>query len=262
MASEKSDSSRQRMFFVGVACLMLIVVVGSVLFFMVIEGERPSQGRRATATATVKPPTPAPQPTPQILCYDYFVDNKNGWATGDEAGYIRTLANGQLILSGTNHKPLIESMPTGCATRDFSDFSLTLTFSLLQADRNDSVGLYLRGDSNLDHDYRISVFGDGTYSIGKEALDEGNNQVVTTLVEPTATDALHSLGKENTMTVMMKGSRLALFLNGKLVRVMNDTDYVHGQIALFVDHGRTSPEVMAMFGSIVVATAPEKLPEG
>lgn len=266
MASNKNDARRQHLLFVGVVCVMLMVVVGSVLFFVALYGGRgsPSQVRRttATATATAASPTAVLQPTPQVLCYDYFLDNQKGWATGDAAGYVRAVAGGQLTLSVTNHKPLIESMPTGCMTRDFSDFSLTLTLTMLQADRHDSVGLYVRGDSNLDHDYRIDIFGDGSYCVSKEWLDESNNQIRTMLVVPTYTEALQPVGKENTITVMMKGSTMVLLINGKVVKEVTDTDYTHGQAALFIDHGGTSQVVTATFSSIAIATAPDTLQGG
>jgi hypothetical protein len=201
-------------------------------------------------------PTVQSQLTPQALFSDNFVDNSNGWYTSDVAGYTRTLSNGQLTLSGTNHTTLVESLPT---SNTFNDFSITVTFTLLKADNHDSAGLYLRGDSNLDHDYRVDIIGDNTYAISKESLDESHNLKTTALVSPTHTPSLRPVGQQNTLTVMMKGSTLAMMLNSTLVKSVTDTDYTHGQIALFVDQGSTSSAVTAAFSSIVIWPAPEQL---
>jgi hypothetical protein len=179
---------------------------------------------------------------------------------GDAAGYVRNVKDGRLTLSATNHKQLIESMPTGCTTRDFADFSLTLTYTLLDADRHDSLGLYVRGDSNLDHDYRLDIFTDNSYSIAKEWLDASNHQIRSTLVPPTYTDALLSMGRENTLTVIMKGPTMIIKINGQVVKSLTDPDYTHGQISLFLDQGNTSDRMTVSFGSIVIASVPDTLP--
>src|ERR1700730_5956115 len=236
MLSDHNDKKKQRRLLAGFAGVMLIIVMGSIVFWVNFDGSRATAlpAHRGTAIAATVSPTPTVQVTPQVLFFDYFIDTKKGWAVGDVAGYTRTNANGQLTLSCTNHKPLIESLPTSTT---FTDFSLTTTFTLLQADQNDSIGLYLHGDSNLDHDYRIDIFGDSTYAISKESLDESNSQVQTTLIGPAHTPELKPTGEENTLTVMMKGSTLVLMLNGVVVKSITDTDYTHGQIALFVNHG-------------------------
>ncbi|MBE3561406.1 MAG: hypothetical protein IMW89_19620 [Ktedonobacteraceae bacterium] len=261
MTSQKNEVEKQRRLLIVATCLMLLIVAGSVLFFMIIEegqSKKPSP-RRGTPTAGISP-TPVVQPTPQILCFDYFLNNKNGWAISNSEGYTRTIGEGRLLLASTNHKPLIESMPTRCASKEYSDFSLTTTFSFLQGDQHDSLGLYVRGDSNLDYDYRIAFYGDATYSISKEALGEDNNEVQSTLVSRSLIPGSHTLSAENTLTVMMKGPSLVLLLNGKMLTSITDTDYTHGQIALFVDHGGTSSGVAAAFHCVVIATPPAVLP--
>jgi hypothetical protein len=242
--------------------LLLAIVVGSTIFSIMAGSsntgpEKPTPHPHSTATATPAQITPTEQQTSQLLFFDEFVDNTKGWAISDGAGYTRTINNGLLTLSATNHESLVESVPSNTT---FSDFTLTTTFTMPEGDKNDSVGLFLRGDSNLDHDYRIDIYGDSTYTISKESLDEDNQQIIKTLVDHTQTPWLRNLKKPNTLTVIMEGPEMVLMLNGAVIKSIEDTDYTRGQIALFVENGITSDGVSADFSSIVISAAPDRLP--
>lgn len=249
----------------GAIILLLAVVVGSVIFSIDTDSsynstEKPTPQPHSTASAMTATPaqaTPTEQQTSQLIFFDEFTDNTKGWATGDGSGYIRTINDGTLALSDTNHESLVESVPVSTL---FTDFELTTTFTLPQGDKNDSVGLFLRGDSNLDHDYRIDIYGNSTYTISEESLDEDNRQIIKTLVDHTQTPWLRDLRKSNILTVIMEGPEIILILNGAVIKSIEDTDYTHGQIALFVENGPTSDGVTANFSSIVICSAPEQLP--
>jgi hypothetical protein len=249
----------------GAIFLLLSVVVGSVIFSIATDSSNTSTGKptpqpHSTASTIIATPaqaTPTAQQTSQLMFFDEFTDNTRGWATGNGSGYIRTINDGTLTLSDTNHESLVESVPVSTL---FSDFALTTTFTLTGGDKNDSVGIFLRGDSNLDHDYRIDIYGDSTYTISKESLDEDNQQIIKTLVDHTQTPWLRELRKSNVLTVIMEGPEMVLILNGAVIKSIADTDYTHGQIALFVENGPTSDGVTANFSSVVISTAPEQLP--
>lgn len=261
----------------GVICLLLLLA-GSSIFLLVharSNGGNISQAARSTSTHSSISPTTAPSPTatattsaasaitnevtptPTPLFSDDFVDNTKGWYISNVAGYTRMLMVSGLELTDTNHKSLIESLPT---THSFDDFSLITTLTLEQGDKNDSVGIYLRGDSNLDHDYRINIFGDNTYSISKEYLDNNNAPQSLYLVPPTHLPQLKPLGAPNKVTIIMQGSLLQLLINDKYVNTLSDPDYTKGQIALFVTNGMTSQGVTAIFSSIEITSTPEQLP--
>lgn len=257
MVSE--NNHKQLMTTVGMAVLLLLLVSSSV-FFMVKIADGKENTRRissGSATASASVVTPTPSLTPQPLFSDNFIDNKNGWYTGDVSGYTRIINNNLLTLSDTNHQLLTESLP---ASTTFDNFTITTTFTLLKADVHDSVGLYLRGDSNLDHDYRVEVFGDTSYAISKESLDATHNQAITYLVGPAHTTALKPLGQQNTLAVIMKGPSLVLLINNIIVNTLTDSDYTRGQIALFVNNSETSDGVTAVFSSIVVYPVTDQLP--
>ncbi len=248
----------------GIMCLFLLFIISAVLFVPTIKGNRNPSSRRAGQTMTpdiaTATPTPALSVTPTPLFFDDFIEDSADWALSgqnDTSGYLRSMVNNQLVLSDTNHKILIESLPTNTT---FSDFSLTVTFTLLKGDQNDSVGLYLRGDSNLDHDYRIDIFGNNRFAINKELLNPDKTARTQILHGPTASPLLMPKNQANTLTVMMKGPFMVLAINGTIAASVIDTDYTRGQIALFVNNGPTSDGVSASFSSVRVDPAPDQLP--
>lgn len=276
MDEEKQHTSKRWKLSLWITCLLVILLAGSSIFLIANSQSRaeqvtPTSIAHATGTPTTQAtPTQTPTPTltqaptasqtPQPLFQDYFIDNSKGWLTGNAGGYTRTLDEGALTLSATNHKILIESLP---ASNAFDDFSLSMNFTIKQAGEHDSVGLYLRGDSNLDHDYRIDIYGNNTYSISKESLDpKDNTQVTTSLVEPTRAPQLKSLDHVNRLSVIMKGSEMVLIINNVITQSISDDNYTHGQIALFVQHNDSPQGVELLVTSLSVYPAPDELPTG
>ena len=242
---------------ISIITLLLVVLISSVLIIFYAAGNKASQAKKSATQTTQKiTPISTGQTITQPLFFDNFSDQSKGWAVGSASGYARVIRDNMLTLANENHTTLIESLPTST----FDDFSLTVTFTLLQANADDSVGLYLRGDTNLDHDYRIDFYGNTTYAISKEYLDTQNLPQGSFLQPPTFTSALEPTGKQNTVTVMMKGPAMVLIINGKVVSTLTDYAYTSGQIALFVHNSPTSDEVEAAFSSVVVYPAPTVLP--
>ncbi|GAC1425369.1 MAG: hypothetical protein PVS3B3_36450 [Ktedonobacteraceae bacterium] len=233
---------------------LLILISGGVFLILRFANENAN-----TSSSQHKTSTPTQLPTVQVtvqpLFTDDFADNSKGWSVANVSGYIRTLQNGALMLSDTTHNVLVESIPT---STKFTNFSLTTTFTFVQGDENDSAGLYLRGDSNLDHDYRIDIFGNNTYSISKEALNESNMLEQMYLVHPSHTPLLKPTGQKNVLAVSMQGPTMVMQINGETVRSLADMSYTHGQIALFVSNGQTSNGATAKFHSLVIYPLPDK----
>jgi Domain of Unknown Function (DUF1080) len=261
-------------FFIGIVCSLLII--GSSALLLILHNTASSQNAQqnnhktatahhAHATSTPTPITPTSTttetgitPTPTPLFSDNFIDNSQGWYVNNSEGYTRSLTPNGLTLTDTNHNPMIESLPTN---HKFDDFILTTTLTLKQSDTNDdSAGVYLRGDSNLDHDYRIDIFGNNTYAITKEYLDTYNTPQALYIIAPSHATSLKARGTPNTLTIIMTESTLILFINNKLVNVIIDEDYTHGQIALFVANSATSAGVTAVFSSITINAAPTQFP--
>lgn len=255
--------------FIGIICLLL-VAVGSGSIILAIHNTTTKKGavhgtvaptHTHNATATSVPTTtasaePGVTPTSTPFFYDDFIDNTQDWYIGAGAGYTRALTSDGLQLADTRHNPLIESLPT---SHKFDDFALTVTLALQAGDNNDSAGIYLRGDSNLDHDYRLDIFGNSKYAFSEEYLDTSNKPQALCIITPTFTSRLKPMGYANTLTVIMKGSMMVLQMNGKIVDTVVDSSYTKGQIALFVDNGATSQGVSAIFSSIEIAAAPNQI---
>lgn len=261
MTSENKRKS-VKMASIAASAFLLVMFISGALFFFIRGNNDKTSSTIATptlqrATPTLPAPTPSVSSTPQPLFFDDFTDASKGWSLSSASGYMRTLSNNTLTLSATNHKLLTESLPTSTT---FSDFRITVTFTLVQASQSDSVGLYLRGDSFLDHDYRIDIYGNNTYAISKEYLDANKYPQVQFLVSPVSTHRLKPVGQQNTVTAEMKGPLLVLFINGILTNSVTDPDYTSGQIALFVQNSDTSGGVEASFSSIEVYSVPEQPP--
>jgi len=242
-------------------CVLLALISSSFSIFIQQQSNSATKtvgnSTGTTAIKTTPTPTPTTFSTPQPLFFDNFADTSKGWSLSSVSGYTRSIDNNTLTLADANHKILTESLPTNTI---YNDFMITVSFTLLQANNDDSVGLYVRGDSNLDHDYRIDIFGDSSYAISKEFLDANNALQAKALVSQTKTTALHPVGLQNNVTVAMKGSVLILQINGSLINSIVDTDYTTGQIALFVQNSNSSSGVEASFSSVAVYPAPHQLP--
>lgn len=236
--------------------IVLILILAGVFLSRSLANKNTytSASRQKTSTPTQLPTV---QGTIAPLFSDDFVDNSKGWSVVNEAGYTRSLQTGTLMLSNTTHNVLVESVPTRTA---FTDFSLSTTFTFVQGDRNDSAGLYLRGDSNLDHDYRIDIFGNNNYAFSKEALNKSNILVQTYLVYPTHTTFLKPTGQKNILAVSMQGPTIVVQINGETIRSLTDLSYTHGQVALFVSNGPTSSGVTAEFHNLIIYPSLSKVP--
>jgi Domain of Unknown Function (DUF1080) len=248
---------KKRISLAAIVCggLAIIALVGGSLLWLLQGSAKPAgKAVRATPTATAtSTPTWAPtQTTPpaDAIFYDTFANNYHGWSQiGDNVEY-RLLTDNMLILVNKNpNTPLIESVPPNTP---FSNYQISVDFSINQGDARDSTGLYLRGDSNLDHDYRVDVNGNGTIDIVKEWLDENLTQQTTTLYAPHRASYLKPLYQQNTLTVIMLDSTIVVEVNGFVLATVYDSSYTDGQIALFARHGKTSSGINVSFTRVEI----------
>jgi hypothetical protein len=246
---------KHKIYIALIAILLLLSISG--FFFAVRSIDKDS--KLATNTET-----PAPTPTPtaiyletppaQSVFYDTFKNNALGWSIARTAGYYRSVGPGELTLTNTNPgTTLIESLPTNSV---FDNCTVIVDLTIIKADSDDSVGIYVRGDTNLEHDYRVDLFGNGTFDIAKEYLDSKNNPQSVILVGPKSEPAINPQGELNTITLSMDGSQLQLFMNNVMAGEVTDSDYTSGQVALFVHSSGNSHYVAASFSRVEI----DKLP--
>jgi hypothetical protein len=243
-------------FIASMVIVLLALSIGGFVFLQI------SKGKSATSATGVETPTPSSTviyletPPPQSVFYDTFKNNALGWSLSNADGYYRTLKSGELTLTNTNPGvTLIESLPTNAI---YDDVTVSVDLTILRAGRGDRVGIYVRGDSNMDHDYRIDINGDNTFDIAKEYLDSNNNPRTVLLVAPRVNSALNPPGEQNTIKLVMSGSQLMLLINSIEVSSISDSDYSTGQVALFVHTGERSNGVSVSVSRVEVDKHPDK----
>jgi len=238
-----------------IVILLLVSISG---FFFVIR----TLGYGSQLASNTETPTPTPTPTSiyletppaQSVFYDTFKNNALGWSVASTAGYYRTVKPGELKLANTNvGTTLIESLPTNSI---YDNFTVIVDLTILKADLDDSFGIYVRGDTNLEHDYRVDLNGNGTFDIAKEYLDSRNTPQSVILIGPKSEPTLNPQGALNTITLTMDGPQLQLSINNVMAAVVTDGDYMSGQVALFVRLGGNSKYVAASFSKVEI----DKLP--
>ena len=236
---------------VGVVALLLLVIGGGIFFFVKSTGSN-SHG---TSNDTLAVITNGAKP----LFSDNFADNTRGWGLASASGYSSTISNNTMTLADANHKILDMAIPaSNNVSATYSDFVVTTTFTLLKADQNDSVGLYVRGDSNLSQGYFIDIFGDGSFDIVKIFANSNKD---TFLVGPTNSSSINPVGRQNILTVIVKGPKIVVLINNKMVSSISDNNgYTSGTIELFVENGQSSNGTQASFSHITVYPAPDHLP--
>lgn len=256
--AERDPGERHRPRILALVCgaVAVLFLLGGGLFWVWQTGERthgPGHSQAVVPLPTTAVPTGMPsQETPpaNAIFYDTFRTNAHGWSQSGSDGYFRILVNQTLILADTNpNTPVIESVPTSVT---LDTYVISVDFTLNRADAGDSIGLYLRGDGTLDHDYRVDLGGDGTLDLAKEWLDASKTARVTLLVPARQTRLLHPPGQVNTLTVFVIGPTLTMELNGFLVASGQDTSYASGQVALFARHGSGASGVIVSFTRVEI----------
>ncbi len=270
MGSKRKRLAKSIRISLWVTLLLLLILGSSAIIAAAIQGKGensvPSTNHVIQRASTVvASPTPSPTATstpdlgqtPTPLFYEDFLDNSKGWALTNSPDFTRALDDDKLTLAVINHNILTETVPSNTL---FGDCTVDIRFTLLKADANDSVGVYVRGDGLLFHDYRIDIFGNNTIALSKEYLDADKKPQTLEFEKTARVAALASVGKPNMLSVIMKGPYIMLQVNGKTIKTMVDSDYTRGQIALFVNNGPTSDGVTAVFSSVKITEAPDQLP--
>jgi hypothetical protein len=253
-ANTQRGHSRRIRHIIFIVIIVMLLLLSSSSFFFVIK----SRGNGSQLATNLETPTPTPSPAliyletppPQSEFYDTFKNNALGWSISDTSGYYRTVKPGALMLMNTNvGTTMVESLPTNST---FDNCTVIVNLTILKASLDDSVGIYIRGDTSLEHDYRIDLNGNGTFDIAKEYLDLRNNPQSVILLGPKIDSALHPQGESNTITLTMNGSQLQFFINNVKVGDVEDSDYIEGQVALFTHLGKNSQDVAASFYKVEI----------
>ncbi len=175
-------------------------------------------------------PTTDPSTWPMVL-QDTFNDNSSGWYVGDvdnEWGQFRlNIANGKL------------GMMLVAAKRDFSqneapnliitsDFTMSIDMHLLSSTSKNRhcYGLYVRGSSTGDHRDYFSVCDDQ-----QSGMDLFSNNTWTNLIPWQTNTAIIPNGINN-LEIVVKGSTIECYINGKPAGHLEDTTSQGGLLGL------------------------------
>jgi Domain of Unknown Function (DUF1080) len=244
--------SLKPIFFILFIFMILILSVGSLFFLQMSKGKGSQSSIKSGTSTPIETPTAIYLETPpaQALFYDTFKNNALGWSISNTTGFSRAVNSDTLSLTNTNPgTTLIESLPTNTT---FDNFKVSVELTMLKSMGNNATGIYIRGDSNLIHDYRIDLDRDGTFAIAKEYVDSKNIPQSIFLDGPRKSSVVNPPGIQNTITVIVNGSQLQLLLNNVEVSTVTDNDYLTGQVAIFARLGRDSPDVTVLISKVEV----------
>jgi hypothetical protein len=238
------------------AVLTVIVLAGSGLFVYATTKTSGSVSATPTAMSQLASPTVLSNQPPLFM--DDFANNNENWNLRTAAGFGATIGNNKLTMKEDNHRIFQEPVPATVP----NDFMVTTTFTLVQGDSNDSIGLQLRTGQDNSQGYVVEVYGDNTFDIVKvaPAPNDPNKLEFTTLSAPASSAAIKAKGTQNTMMVIMKGSNMVVQFNGTVVKTLTDASFPGGSINLFQVNGNTSNGTLATFTNVAVYSAPAQLP--
>lgn len=233
---------------VGIVIMLVILVGGGAGYFYV----KSHTDKAMTNVPTASSPTPTTPP----LFSDSFQNNNNGWDLTSISGkYSVKVGGGSMVLEDDDNKLLWELVP---GTKVYSNFKLVVDATLSRGDQSNGYGVYIRGASNQNSElatyYRFELYGDGTYAIFKGVVDASGNSQGNKLVDYTTDPAIQKQGSVNHIAIIANGPGMTFILNGQTLKVVTDTSYTGGSVALFVSNlpAPTPPDAQATFNNLAI----------
>jgi len=233
---------------VGIVIMLVILVGGGVGYFYV----KSHTDKAMTNVPTASSPTPTTPP----LFSDSFQNNNNGWDLTSISGkYSVKVGGGSMVLEDDDNKLLWELVP---GTKVYSNFKLVVDATLSRGDQSNGYGVYIRGASNQNSElatyYRFELYGDGTYAVFKGVVDASGNSQGNKLVDYTTDPAIQKQGSVNHIAIIANGPGMTFILNGQTLKVVTDTSYTGGSVALFVSNlpAPIPPDAQATFNNLAI----------
>jgi hypothetical protein len=119
----------------------------------------------------------------------------------------------------------------------FDDFDVSVSMCFLEGPYDQiSAGLELRSCDQGDYVVRVSA--QGTFNVGWHVKTEWGGHLVKWTRHPILRT---EMGDWNRLRVIMRGSRIRIYLNGVLVTSLRDTRYTSGLVRLVVSPGNDAP---------------------
>jgi hypothetical protein len=247
--NDGSGKKKNRMLIVGLSALAVILLVGAISILLT-QHNSPSQNTQAIPTAMQKPPatavatkassgsnTPAneknpyPPGTGTLLLKDPMRDNNHGymWQEGTTNGTTCRFAGGKYhVIKASGSALCIPQSPAITLKNLTFEANLTLQSGTY-------MGLATRIDPQLGTGYLFVIGTDGTYAINKvniKATGSGQVQQLAQGFSP----SLPIGANQVKMAVVVRGTRLSLFVNDQPITSLNDAKLNNaGGIGVFVN---------------------------
>jgi len=252
---EETEENPHALYQKRISRILVLIVCIFLLILSIFIAINKGQGVHSTSGSSI---TMTPSITPEYLdtppaqaeFYDTFKNNAQNWSVANSSGYVRAISPDGLTLTNTNRNTtLIESLPTNSL---FANCTIIVDLRISKVGPNDSVGIFFRGDTNLQHDYRVDLYGDGEIDIVKEYLDSTNNPQLVMLAKARISSILKPQGDQNTLSLTMNGPLIRLYINNVKVSSVTDSDYASGQVALFTTLDRNSSRISVLFSRVEI----------
>lgn len=184
--------------------------------------------------------TPAPGDPRQSLGSPTSTDNMDNstawvWPTGSDKYTIGDFYSGKQVvtaLTGTDGWRLAN--PAG---REFGNLYLEATIRTTTCSGSDHYGLMFRVPvlHKPEQGYLFGVTCDGRYSVRRWNALVGTKGEMKWLVNWTTSNAIAvGSNQTNRLGVMMVGSRILIYANGKLLKEVQDNSYASGYFGVFI----------------------------
>jgi len=109
---------------------------------------------------------------------------------------------------------------------DFSNFTFEVQAVL---NSGDGIGITFRGNADKSQFYRLAIYTDGSYAVYLYVDTTGTNSRKLTNGQLTPTP---DLTNTNVISVVARGTNMAIYLNKTQVTTFTDPTYSHGQIGV------------------------------
>ncbi len=205
--------------------LLLFLVAAIIIYF--VAGRTSDESTDLPASPAAQTPQPVEAPNrPQNLALTYaedFSDSFGGWDDAYDAYTTKQYGNNryQIEITASN------LVAWGLANRDAADFEVEVETRLESGDPSNSYGLLFRFQDR-ENFYRFDISGDGYFLVSKF-----QNGQWTTLVDWTASPAIHQGNADNLLKVSAFGPNLTLWANGQQLATVTDDSFTHGNFGFF-----------------------------
>jgi len=188
----------------------------------------------------------APAPTGILYEETWSDPNTTAWSTSDSETATKSIVSGR-------YDVLVKKATTVLywneAEGPFGDAQIDIDVKHEVGTDNLSAGGLVFRLSDVDNLFVFQVSAAGTFRIGKWIANAW-----TTLVDWTASDAIHPGVAENHLTVVADGPSLTFFINSQQVADLSDASLTSGFVGVCVKAFRDDVDVEESFDNLTVRT--------